>query len=212
MFTGIIQGIGRINSVEAADTIQRLDVDAGALGNPLRLGDSVAVNGVCLTVATLTDVGFCADVSPETLARTTLGELSAGDAVNLEAALTPATPLGGHLVTGHVDDVGTVDEHATEGEAVRLQITAPDPLARYIAVKGSICVDGVSLTVNEVNGAQFGLTLVPHTLQVTTFGELREGSRVNLEVDIIARYLERLLLGDRAAAKTAPSRPPTKHS
>ena len=203
MFTGIIQSLGRINSVDNANSMQRLLINASALDSPLRLGDSVAVNGVCLTVATLTGDGFCADVSPETLSRTTLGELNVGDTVNLETALTPATPLGGHLVTGHVDGIGTVDSYFADGESVRLQITAPDTLARYIAVKGSICVNGASLTVNEVNGAQFSLTLVPHTLQVTTFGELREGGRVNLEVDIIARYLERLLLGERAAEKTA---------
>jgi len=163
------------------------------------LGDSVAVSGVCLTVVDLPGDGFWADVSGETLSRSTLGQLAAGGRVNLEKALTPTTRLGGHLVSGHVDGVGTVLERRDAGRSVRFLIRAPDGLARYIAEKGSICVDGISLTVNAVDGAHFALNIVPHTLQETTMGDFAPGRKVNLEVDIIARYLERLLLGEQAA-------------
>jgi riboflavin synthase len=162
-------------------------------------GDSIAVSGVCLTAVALPGDGFWADVSGETLARTTLGEVKTGAAVNLEKALTPTTRLGGHLVSGHVDGVGTVLTRHDDGRSVRLRVQAPAQLARYIAEKGSVTVDGVSLTVNGVTGATFDLNIVPHTLSETTIGECSPGRRVNLEVDLIARYLERLLLGERAA-------------
>lgn len=171
----------------------KLDLDDVALG------DSVAVSGVCLTVIDLPGDGFWADVSGETLSRSTLGQLPTGGRVNLEKALTPTTRLGGHLVSGHVDGVGTVLERRDEGRSVRFRIRATDGLARYIAEKGSICVDGISLTVNTVDGAHFDLNIVPHTLQETTMGDFAPGRKVNLEVDIIARYLERLLLGEQAA-------------
>jgi riboflavin synthase len=163
------------------------------------LGDSIAVSGVCLTVVGRLDSGFEADVSGETLRRTILGDLAAGDGVNLEKALTLSTPLGGHLVSGHVDGVGHVVSRREDSRSVQFTLRAPDELARYIAAKGSITVDGVSLTVNTVNGAEFELNIVPHTLAETTLSGYRSGRRVNLEVDLVARYLERLLQGEQAA-------------
>ncbi len=200
MFTGIIQAVGTLKDIrrEGADAGMRIQTGQLALED-VRIGDSIAVSGVCLTVAERGSADFRADVSGETLSRTTLGGLEVGDRVNLEKALTLATPLGGHLVSGHVDGVGTIVDRRPEGRSVRLRVRAPDSLARYIAVKGSICVDGVSLTVNSVRGGEFDLNIVPHTLEQTTLDEFRAGRAVNLEVDIIARYLERLLLGERAA-------------
>ncbi len=194
MFTGIIQAIGKIAALEKRGGDARLRIQTGKLDlADVKLGDSIAVNGVCLT-AVLTDAkGFSADVSGETLARTTLGGLKSGDAVNLEKALTPTTRLGGHLVSGHVDGVGTVHERTQDARSVRFRIEVPAALAKYIAEKGSVCVDGVSLTVNAVAGAAFEINIVPHTLAETTLGELAPGRRVNIEVDILARYLERLL-------------------
>jgi riboflavin synthase len=200
MFTGIIQALGRIRRREPRGGDMRLEIDTGDLSlADAQIGDSIAVSGVCLTAITLGERSFSADVSGETLARTTLGALAVGDAVNLEKALTLGTPLGGHLVSGHVDGIGELIERRADGRSERLRIKAPANLARYIAEKGSICVDGVSLTVNAVDGAVFELNIVPHTLTVTTIGEFRPGRRVNLEVDLIARYLERLMLGERAA-------------
>ena len=163
------------------------------------LGDSIAVNGVCLTAVELGEGQFAADVSRETLSLTTLGDLRPGTPINLEKALTLATPLGGHLVSGHVDGLGEVLERREDARSWRLRIQAPAGLARYIAQKGSICVDGVSLTVNTVHGAQFDLNIVPHTLDETIIRLYQPGTRVNLEVDLVARYLERLVLGERAA-------------
>jgi riboflavin synthase len=205
MFTGIIQAVGRIAAIEAPGGDARLHLDAGGLDmTDVRRGDSIAVNGVCLTAIECDRAGFRADVSGETLARTTLGGLRAGDRVNLEKALMPTSRLGGHLVSGHVDGVGEVRERRAEARSVRLRIEAPAGLAKYIAEKGSICVDGVSLTVNAVQGAAFDLNIVPHTLTATTLDDLGPGRAVNLEVDLIARYLERLLLGERAAQESAP--------
>lgn len=200
MFTGIIQAVGRIAALEARGGDVRLRIGCGGLDlADAAVGDSIAVNGVCLTAVELGGGGFAADVSRETLSRTTLGDLAAGGRVNLEKALTLATPLGGHLVSGHVDGLGEVVERRDDARSVRLRIRAPAGLARYIAPKGSICVDGTSLTVNAVEGALFDLNIVPHTLQQTIIGDYAPGTRVNLEVDLIARYLERLLLGERAA-------------
>ncbi len=200
MFTGIIQAIGETAAFQPRGGDMRMRVRTGKLDlADVALGDSMATSGVCLTVIELPGDGFWADVSAETLSRTVLGSLKPGDRVNLEKALTPTTHLGGHLVSGHVDGVGTVRARHEEARSVRLEIEAPAALAKYIAEKGSICVDGVSLTVNEVRGARFGLNLVPHTLKETTLDEFHPGRKVNLEVDIIARYLERLLLGERAA-------------
>ena len=204
MFTGIIAAVGTIAAMEPRGGDQRVRVQTGKLDlGDVALGDSIATSGVCLTVIDLPGDGFWADVSGETLACTALAGLRVGSAVNLEKALTPTTRLGGHLVSGHVDGVGTVESRGTEARSVRFGIRAPAALARYIAAKGSICVDGVSLTVNTVCGALFSLNIVPHTLAETTLDAMRVGSQVNLEVDQIARYLERLVLGDKAADAAA---------
>lgn len=192
MFTGIVAGVGRITNVEPRDKGLRLTIDAGAV--PLAdvgLGDSIAVNGVCLTVIARRERSFDVDVSQETI-DCTVGLGGPGE-VNLEKALTLADRLGGHLVTGHVDGVGTVVRFEAVGESYLLRIRAPGDLARYIARKGSVTVQGTSLTVNRVAGAEFDINLIPHTLEVTTLKHLRAGAKVNLEVDLVARYVERLL-------------------
>ena len=200
MFTGIITAVGTIAALQPRGGDMRLRIATGKLDlSDVQLGDSIAVSGVCLTAVELPGDGFWADASRETLELTILGEIAPGMQVNLEKALTPTTRLGGHLVSGHVDGIGTVSEWRPDGRSWRLRVQAPDALARYIAAKGSICVDGVSLTVNRVDGAAFELNIVPHTLAETTLANFQVGRRVNLEVDLIARYLERLLLGDRAA-------------
>ena len=200
MFTGIIQSIGAIRRLEPKGGDCRLVIDTGKLPmDDVKLGDSIAVNGVCLTAVELSERSFTADVSRETLSHTTLGDAKSGTPVNLELALLPTTRLGGHLVSGHVDGVGTVIGKQGDGRSWRFTIEAPAPLARYIAAKGSICINGISLTVNEVEGARFGVNIVPHTLAETTLGQTEAGHRVNLEVDLLARYTERLLLGDKAA-------------
>jgi len=200
MFTGIIQSVGWVLRLEPRGGDVRLTIETGKLSlDAVALGDSIAVNGVCLTAVELSPQGFAADVSRETLSLTTLGALVPGGRVNLEKALTLSTPLGGHLVSGHVDGMGTLLERHEDARSWRLRIQAPDELARYIVHKGSICIDGTSLTVNRIEGAVFELNIVPHTVQETIIGDYRPGSRVNLEVDLVARYLERLLLGERAA-------------
>lgn len=194
MFTGIIESIGTIAKVEPRGGDVRMEIestdrylaDAG-------LGDSIAVSGVCLTVREKTALGFCADLSVETLQATIAGSWQPGRRVNLEKALTPHKPLGGHLVSGHVDGVGRLLARQAEARSWRLLFEAPAELARYIARKGSITIDGISLTVNEVEGRRFGVNIVPHTLDHTTLGDLQQDGAVNLEVDLIARYLERLL-------------------
>ncbi len=200
MFTGIIQAMGTIAALQPKGGDLRLRIRTGRLDiADLHLGDSIATNGVCLTATELPGDGYWADVSAESLAHTTLGSLQIGSPVNLELAMTPHTRMGGHLVTGHVDGVGRILERSSVGQSVRFRVEAPAPLAKYIAKKGSICVDGISLTVNEVAGTVFDLNIVPHTLQETIMGGYQAGTRVNLEVDIVARYLERLLLGEKAA-------------
>ncbi len=200
MFTGIIQAIGRIETVAARGGDVRLSIDTGDLDlADVALGDSIASNGVCLTAVELSSRGFAADVSRETLSLTSLHLLQPGSRVNLEKALTLNTRLGGHLVSGHVDGLGRVVERRGDARSIRFAIEAPAELAKYIAHKGSICVDGISLTVNAVRGSVFELNIVPHTLQETIMGDYQVGTRVNLEVDLIARYLERLMLGERAA-------------
>ncbi|MGI9211209.1 MAG: riboflavin synthase [Methylococcaceae bacterium] len=200
MFTGIIQAQGTLTRIEPRGGDHRLTVHSEQLPfATIGLGDSIAVNGVCLTAVALSGHTFTADVSNETLSRTTLGGWTAGTRVNLELALLPTTRLGGHLVSGHVDGVGVVIGQQAEARSVRFTLEAPAALARYLAEKGSVTVDGISLTINAVNGACFELNIVPHTLSMTTLGAITVGQRVNLEVDILARYLERLLLGDRAS-------------
>ena len=206
MFTGIIQAVGEISAMEPRGGDLRLRVSTGKL--PLvdvALGDSIATNGVCLTVTDLPGDGYWADVSVETLNFTTLGKLTAGARVNLEKSLTPESRLGGHIVSGHVDGVGEIVSMTEDARSWRFVLRAPDNLARYIAHKGSICVDGTSLTVNAVNGAEFDLNIIPQTMAETVFGDYRPGSQINLEVDVIARYLERLVLGDKAAEPGADS-------
>lgn len=194
MFTGIVRALGQVTDVAAGSTGCRLTIGLGAMADhPLHPGDSVAVNGACLTVVDLRAGTFSADVSAETLRLTTLGGLTSGSPVNLEPALTLAEPLGGHLVTGHIDGVGEVAEIRREGGTAIAQFTLPESLRRYAARKGSICIDGVSLTVNDVAEGRVLVTLVPHTLQHTIMQHYREGTRVNVEVDLVARYVERLL-------------------
>ncbi len=191
MFTGIIQAVGTLHQIETRGSDARMVIKSGNLDlSDVSLGDSIAVNGVCLTVIALTDATFTVDVSAETL-RCTTGFLPDAE-VNLEKAMRPIDRLGGHIVSGHVDGVGTVAVFQPEGESHRLEIDAPANLARYIAAKGSITVQGVSLTVNTVSGVRFAINLIPHTLAHTTLKHLKPGSRVNLEIDMVARYVERL--------------------
>ena len=200
MFTGIVAARGEISGIVQKENDWRMTVMAGRLDMAdVALGDSIAIDGVCLTVVACDNRSFTVDVSAETLGLTTLSEFKTGRGVNLEKALTPTTRLGGHLVSGHVDGVGVVQSRDRVGESIRFRIRVPDGLAKYVAVKGSVCVDGVSLTVNEVRDAQFAINIIPHTAAVTTIGGYVAGQRVNIEVDIIARYLERLLMGGRVA-------------
>ncbi len=206
MFTGIIQAVGEIADMQPSGGDMRLRVNTGKLDlSDVALGDSIAANGACLTVVELPGDGYWADVSVETLNFTTLGGLKTGSKVNLEKALTPASRLGGHIVSGHVDGVGEVVSLHEDARSWRFVLRAPDDLAKYIAHKGSITVDGTSLTVNAVNGAEFDLNIIPQTMAETVFGDYQPGTRINLEVDVIARYLERLMQGDEAAKPGAGS-------
>ncbi len=205
MFTGIVQSIGKVAATETRGGDLRLTLDVADLlgridASRLALGESVSVSGVCLTVVQRDSARFIADVSRETLALTTLGDLQAGDVVNLEAALRAGDPLGGHLVSGHADGVAEVVGLHGDARSLRVEVQVPDALARYLAPKGSVALDGVSLTVNEVAGTHFGINLIPHTQELTTLGSLALGRRMNLEVDQLARYLERLL-GTNAARR-----------
>jgi len=195
MFTGIVEGIGTLTDIDNRHTDSRLLIDGGDVDfGDMEIGDSLAVNGVCLSLVNNSGREVAVDVSAETLRCTTLGNLHAGSRLNLEKALRLGDRLGGHLVSGHVDGVGTVVSADVSGESLRLQVQAPQELSRYLAVKGSICINGVSLTINSVEGAEFGVNLIPHTRQVTTLGSLERGDMVNLEVDMIARYLEQLMV------------------
>jgi riboflavin synthase len=200
MFTGIIEAVGTLVTIEPRGGDLRLRIRTNELDlRDVQLGDSIATNGVCLTVVELPGDGYWADVSVETMDFTTVRQWRVGSTVNLERALTPQTRLGGHIVSGHVDGVGEVVSRHPDGRSERFRLRAPAELARYIAHKGSITIDGTSLTVNAVDGAEFELNIVPHTIAKTVIGTYKAGTRVNLEVDVIARYLERLLLGDKAA-------------
>jgi riboflavin synthase len=200
MFTGIIEAVGQVVAVQPRNGDVRLRIKTGGLDlADVHLGDSIATNGVCLTVVELPGDGYWADVSRETLDNTTIPQWRVGQNVNLEKALTPQTRLGGHIVSGHVDGVGEVVSRHPDARSERFRLRAPKALAKYIAHKGSITVDGTSLTVNAVDGAEFELNIVPHTLAHTIMGEYQPGSSINLEVDVLARYLERLMLGDKAA-------------
>jgi riboflavin synthase len=194
MFTGIILAKGRIASMTERGGDLELGIDAAGLdAASLKLGDSVCVQGACLTVTRKQDACFFADVSRETLAKTTLGGLRPGSHVNLEPSLRAGDPLGGHLVSGHVDALGVLLQMHQDARSWRMEFELPAELARFVAAKGSICINGVSLTVNNVAGARFDVNIIPHTHTVTTLGELREGDAVNVEIDVIARYLERLM-------------------
>ncbi len=196
MFTGIIEAVGNIESIESKSGDKRFKINVGKLDmSDVALGDSIACNGVCLTAVAFDDHSYTADVSGESLKLTTLGDIELGAACNLEKALTPTTRLGGHLVSGHVDGIGEVIEVKKESRSIQYQIQAPHELAKYIAKKGSVTVDGISLTVNEIDSDKFMLNLVPHTLQETNASDWQPGVKVNLEVDLLARYLERLLQG-----------------
>jgi len=193
MFTGIIRATGTLAGLAERGGDRRLSIDSRGLPwSSYSVGDSIAVNGVCLTAVELRDDGFDADVSRETLSVTTLGTLATGSPVNLEPALALGERLGGHLVSGHVDGLGTVTERRQDGRAWRFGFEVPAELSRYVARKGSVAIDGVSLTINEVSGNRFGVSIIPHTLDETIFGHYRVGTRVNVEVDMMARYLERL--------------------
>jgi len=224
MFTGIVQAVGRVAGVAGGEGGgMRMQVETAALGLAGGVvGESVAVNGVCLTIAAADERGFHADVSAQTLARTTFARVRRGARVNLERALTLATPLGGHLVSGHVDEVGEVLSCAESGGGRRMMLRASASLGRYLCERGSVCVDGVSLTVvaaaaaagvaaggavgEAVGGTEFALQLVPHTLQSTTLGERGPGDRVNLEADLVARYLDKLLEAGVPAPRAAARR------
>ena len=200
MFTGLIEGVGRLRQREPRGGDVRLHVEVGTLPfADVAMGESIAVNGVCLTVVAFDAVSFAADVSTETLSLTTLGGLADGQALNLERAMRPTDRLGGHLVSGHVDGVGRVLSVHEDARSQRWRFAAPAPLLKYIATKGSICVDGVSLTVNAVDGEGFEVALIPHTVSHTAFSTTRVGDPVNLEVDLVARYVERLLAARDAA-------------
>ncbi len=204
MFTGIIQAVGMIAAIEAKGVDSRFYIKTAELDlTDVIIGDSIATNGVCLTAVELSGDGFWADVSAETLNRSSFKQMQPGSRVNLEKAVTASSHLGGHIVSGHVDGMGKIVERSYDGRSIHFKIQAPDELAKYIAAKGSICVNGISLTVNEVNGSVFSLNIVPHTLNETTLSNSMTGDDVNLEVDIIARYLERLMLGNKAS-ETVP--------
>ena len=201
MFTGIIQALGAIQSSEPVGGDRRITIRCPALNlEASALGDSIAVNGVCLTAVEYTDQGFAADVSVETLDKTSLGNLKEGSPVNLEMALTPQTPLGGHLVSGHVDGLGKLLSSESDGRSWRYLFEVPPELQHYIAPKGSVTIDGTSLTVNEVMDNRFSVNIVPHTQEKTVFQHYQPGIAVNIEVDIIARYLERLINGRAAGS------------
>jgi riboflavin synthase len=194
MFSGIIQKIGTLSARQERGGDLRLLIDASGLDlTRVRIGDSIAVSGVCLTVIEITNSTLATDVSRETLARTTLKDLAPQGRVNLELALEAGEPIGGHLVSGHVDGVGRLVSRHADGRSERFEFELAPELTRYVARKGSICIDGVSLTVNDVVGERFGVNIIPHTLAVTTLGDLTPGAHANLEVDLIARYAERLL-------------------
>lgn len=200
MFTGIISAIGNVVGLEPRGGDVRLTIETGSLSlADVSLGDSIACNGACLTAVELTGQGFIADVSVETLSLTTIGNWNAGSRINLEKAMQATDRFGGHIVSGHVDGIGEVVALEGDARSWRFRLRAPRDIAKYIAHKGSITVDGTSLTVNVVEGSEFELNIVPHTMLHTVIGDYKVGTKVNLEVDLVARYLERLLLGDKAA-------------
>ena len=204
MFTGIIEAVGTVQAKHVQGGDLNVKIATGALDlSDVKLGDSIAVNGVCLTVIELANDGFSADISNETVNYTRWSEITIGERVNLEKAMMPTSRLGGHIVSGHVDGIAQVIERQEDARSIRFKMAAPDSLAKYIAHKGSITVDGVSLTVNAVNGSIFELNIVPHTAKETTLYGFQAGKKAHIEVDVIARYLERLISGQQAQTQSS---------
>nr|WP_298893630.1 riboflavin synthase [uncultured Acinetobacter sp.] len=205
MFTGIIESVGQVQSVQAVGGDVRLKIHTKLDMSDVHLGDSIATNGICLTVIEFGKDWYAADVSRESLHRTTLGQWKAGQTVNVEKAMLPTTRFGGHIVSGHVDGLGEISLVREDARSLYFEVTAPVELAKYLAEKGSVTVDGISLTINHLRGNVISLNLIPHTADRTNIGSWKQGTQVNLEVDVLARYIERLMLGDKAAEQTATS-------
>lgn len=205
MFTGIIESVGQVQSVQAVGGDVRLKIHTKLDMSDVHLGDSIATNGICLTVIEFGKDWYAADVSRESLHRTTLGQWKAGQTVNVEKAMLPTTRFGGHIVSGHVDGLGEISLVREDARSLYFEVTAPVELAKYLAEKGSVTVDGISLTINHLRGNVISLNLIPHTADRTNIGSWKQGTQVNLEVDVLARYIERLMLGDKAAQQTATS-------
>lgn len=199
MFTGIIESLGKVESLQSVGGDIRLRIQTSLDMSDVHLGDSIATNGICLTVIEWGSNWYVADVSRESLNRTTLGQWKVGQAVNVEKAMLPTTRFGGHIVSGHVDAVGEITVRREDARSLYFEVTAPVEIAKYLAEKGSVTVDGISLTINHLRGNVLSLNLIPHTAERTNIGTWKTGAKVNLEVDILARYIERLLLGDKAA-------------
>ncbi|MEN8282334.1 riboflavin synthase [Acinetobacter gerneri] len=206
MFTGIIESLGKVDSLQSVGGDVRLRISTGLDMSDVHLGDSIATNGICLTVIDWGENWYAADVSRESLNRSTLGEWKVGQTVNVEKAMLPTTRFGGHIVSGHVDVVGEVTVVQKDARSLYFEVTAPAEIAKYLAEKGSITVDGISLTINHLHGNILSLNLIPHTAERTNISTWKVGSKVNLEVDVLARYIERLLLGDKAAEQKAESK------
>lgn len=206
MFTGIIESVGQVLSLQSVGGDIRLRIQSNLDMSDVHLGDSIATNGICLTVIEWGENWYVADVSRESLNRSTLGQWKVGQPVNVEKAMLPTTRFGGHIVSGHVDAVGEVTVVRSDARSLYFEITAPVEIAKYLAEKGSITVDGISLTINHLRGNVLSLNLIPHTAERTNIGMWKTGAQVNLEVDILARYIERLLLGDKAAEPKAESK------
>ena len=205
MFTGIIENLGQVDSLQSVGGDVRLRIQTGLDLSDVQLGDSIATNGICLTVIDWGNNWYAADVSRESLDRTTLGQWQVGQPVNVEKAMLPTTRFGGHIVSGHVDAVGEITLMRQDARSIYFEVTAPKAIAKYLAEKGSVTVDGISLTINHLRGNIFSLNLIPHTAERTNIATWKAGSKVNLEVDVLARYIERLLLGDKAAEQSTES-------
>ena len=205
MFTGLIEELGTVKAIQSGTKSIKLTISAKKVLDDVKLGDSIAVNGTCLTVVSYNENSFTADVMPETVKRTVLVKLTIGDRVNLERTLALGDRFGGHIVSGHVDGLGAITVVREDARSLYFEVTAPVELAKYLAEKGSVTVDGISLTINHLRGNILSLNLIPHTAERTNIGTWQVGTKVNLEVDVLARYIERLLLGDRAAEQKTES-------
>ncbi len=205
MFTGIIESLGRVQNIQDVSGDIRLRIQTDLDMSDVHLGDSIATNGICLTVVEFGDDWYAVDVSRESLHRTTLGHWKIGQPVNVEKAMLPTTRFGGHIVSGHVDALGEITVVRQDARSLYFEVTAPADLAKYLAEKGSITVDGISLTINHLRGSIMSLNLIPHTAERTNIGTWQVGTKVNLEVDVLARYIERLMLGDKAAEQESTS-------